>query len=170
MLWWPSRWVASKHHLPGDNSGGKNRPADADTSDHYPIQPLFKPLPSLACDVPLAEHSRSTTCNRTMPRFSGIPPHPSSKRPVPIPRSRWWPGRGRTSRRRFSAQFSPSSRKPDCTTAGSGPSRLQRGRIFPERLGYRSAALLLRTAFSSLPPPARVKCVTAPPASFENVM
>jgi len=37
------------------------------------------------------------------------------------------------------------------------------------RLGYRSAALLLRTAFSSLPPPVRVKCVTAPPASFENV-
>ena len=34
---------------------------------------VFKPLPSLACDVPLDEHPRSPTSNRTMPRFSGIP-------------------------------------------------------------------------------------------------
>lgn len=69
-----ARWVASKHHLPGDNSGGKNRQTDADTSGHYRIQPCVQTaLPSLACDVPLDEHRRSTTCTRFMPRLSGNP-------------------------------------------------------------------------------------------------
>ena len=58
--------------------------------------------------------------------------------------------------------------KPGIDHGKLGPFSRAAWRDLP-RLGYRSAALLLRTAFSSLPPPVRVKCVTAPPASFENV-